>query len=183
MILVEYRRFNGAEAPVMVHTRTSADALTSLVKYEIGFGGRIIEVTATRVVVSTTVLGCKDVVIFSGDVEEMRRLVLAAQAATYVFSEKESVRALAEGTIDAMKQCGADEHGRMRPFLSAHLAPLIAGGAVGKIALFAAMEVEDDSALRRLSPLSLDQLVELAEVAASTGATLMECATVLGCVA
>jgi hypothetical protein len=183
MIIVEYRRFNGAEAPVMVHERTKSAALTSLIKYEIGFGGRIIEVTPTRVVVTTTVLGCKDVVIFSGDAEEMRRLVLAAQAAACVFAEKESVRALAKGTIDAMKKCGADEHGRMRPFLSAHLVPLIAGGAVGKIALLSAMEVEGETAVRRLSPLSLDMLVELAEIAESTRTTLMESAEVLGCVA
>lgn len=183
MITVEFRRFNGGETPAMTHQKTAAAALTSLVKYEIGFGGRITEVDATRIVACTVVMGCIDTVIFTGSPEEMQRLVRAAEMVTIIYGARNTREVLAESTASVIGGVCKERGEGMRPFCVAHLAPLITGGGVAKVALFAAMDVEDKPTALRLSLLSLDDLVELAEIAQGSGTSLIEAARALAFVA
>lgn len=63
--------------------KSIADALESLVVYELGYGGNVIDLTETKVSILTNVMGCKDSTIFEGPKEEMQSLVEIALLGIY----------------------------------------------------------------------------------------------------
>lgn len=62
--------------------RTVAHAVESLLIYELGYGGRVIEWSPVKLVIQTTILGSVDTVTFEGSEEDMTLLVEAAYLAT-----------------------------------------------------------------------------------------------------
>ncbi len=77
MISYTNERYNG-DRYVTKHTKTVSDALHSLIKFEIGYGGTIQDITRERVVIKTEVMAAVDTVTFEGTEEEMALLVEAA---------------------------------------------------------------------------------------------------------
>lgn len=56
---------------------TPQAALVSFVVYELGYGGHVTEITQTRIVVVTEIMGCMDYTTFTGSEEEMALLFKA----------------------------------------------------------------------------------------------------------
>lgn len=78
MIRITNERWNGAQCPSTNDERPVDRALISLVKYELGYGGVITQLTKTKIVVNTRILNCSDIVTFEGSENDMRPLVEAA---------------------------------------------------------------------------------------------------------
>lgn len=78
MIKVTSERNNGCQGPTMISERTVGRSLMSLCKFELGFGGRLIEVKPTKLVTLTHVMSCEDRTTFEGPEKEMKTLSLAA---------------------------------------------------------------------------------------------------------
>ena len=62
----------------MRHGENIVKALCTLVKYELGYGGRVVEASETRLVTNTNILGSQDTTYFEGTPEAMRPLIEAA---------------------------------------------------------------------------------------------------------
>lgn len=77
-ILIVNKRFNGVVCPPISRNDTVANALISLIKYEIGYGGHVTDIHPTRVVIRTQVLGCTDTTTYSGSEEDMKPLLETA---------------------------------------------------------------------------------------------------------
>jgi len=73
-----YRQKNGPEA--LLHNRYAevGEALTSLCRYELGYGGQLTLLTNVRIEVVTRVLHCKDRTVYAGTGDDMKDLVTAA---------------------------------------------------------------------------------------------------------
>lgn len=68
--------------------RTTHDALDILLYCELGFGGRIVESSPTKVVVRTQVLGCVDLTTFEGEESAMVLIQKAAQIHQSLFESE-----------------------------------------------------------------------------------------------
>lgn len=80
MIQETFQRTRGNEPPfsAIICEKTVDKALTTLLLYEIGYGGIIVTLESTKVTVVTGVMECIDTTTFTGDVEEMALLTEAA---------------------------------------------------------------------------------------------------------
>ena len=79
MITQTNRRIHsGEECLPLIFPKTLDQALESLLIYEIGYGGQVVELEPTKVVTKTHVLSCVDFTEFVGSVEEMQPLVATA---------------------------------------------------------------------------------------------------------
>ncbi|MFC1598582.1 hypothetical protein ACFL2U_01030 [Patescibacteria group bacterium] len=76
--------------------QSSYDALGTMIFSELGFGGKIIELTETRIVTLTTVMAAIDTVIFEGTQEEMLPLL---QTAYYYLKAGENHDEIMEQTL------------------------------------------------------------------------------------
>lgn len=77
MIHITNSRVNGGPPDVIEQDKPGPRAFTSLVQYELGYGGRVIEIEPTRLVAQTRVMDTVDTVTFSGPEDEMRPLYTA----------------------------------------------------------------------------------------------------------
>jgi len=68
---------SGYNYGVVEGLRSFEDALCSLIKYEMGYGGQVREVTPTKIVVQTRVLSKIDIVTVESSEEEMVPLLVA----------------------------------------------------------------------------------------------------------
>lgn len=75
IIVTSTRDIDGQHHDLGTYVKNVGQALESLVIYELGYGGRITELSATRAVVKTTVMNCLDTTIFEGSEEDMAPLV------------------------------------------------------------------------------------------------------------
>lgn len=114
-----------------LHETTTEMALESLIKAELRFGGHIIELTPTRVVVQTQVLACLDTTYFEGSEEEMADLV--AVAYYYTKAQAEQRDGIVEECADKLGQM--PESTRGNAFFVTTLAPMIMGNTTLKRAL------------------------------------------------
>lgn len=71
----------------VVKQLTQAEAMSSLIIYEIGYGGKVKSVTPVAVCVVTTIMGCVDHTLFEGTEKEMAILVEAAVLSVKIDSE------------------------------------------------------------------------------------------------
>ena len=80
MIKETFQRTRGTEDPFSADARTKSisDSLTSILLYEIGYGGNIAFLEPTKVIIVTHVMGCKDTSTFEGTEEDMSLIVEAA---------------------------------------------------------------------------------------------------------
>lgn len=75
-----YRDFNDVRGNNVLLTQYYAHldrVMESMLTHEIGFGGRPIEASSTRVVIQTQVMNCTDRTIYTGSEEEIRPLLQA----------------------------------------------------------------------------------------------------------
>lgn len=88
-----YRNNGGTVCEPSGGPRAQADAIESLLMYEIGYGGRITKIEPTEVHVRTHIMSCVDDTVYSGSEEEMEPLVhIAVLAAKYHAMDVESSR-------------------------------------------------------------------------------------------
>lgn len=80
-----YRQKIGPEILLSSRYAEVGEAIVSLCKYELGYGGVVTSLTEDQIEVTTRVLHCKDRTVFSGPKEEMENL----QAATYLWLKAE----------------------------------------------------------------------------------------------
>lgn len=79
-IIVTDQRVKPGEGPLKAFTsvRPPAKVLNSFLIYEIGYGGRVTVLTATKVVVVTNIMGCVDTTTYEGSEQDMALIVEAA---------------------------------------------------------------------------------------------------------
>jgi len=108
--------------------RTAEEALKSLIKAELNFGGLIKELSETRIVVETSIMGgaCIDTTYFEGEAEEMAPLVLIA--ATYARLSAEKRNETIDKTWAKLEGLGSEVSGS--PFFVTHLTPMLMGQSV-----------------------------------------------------
>lgn len=70
-----YRQKNGPEIMLSSRYAELEDAIQSLCKYELGYGGVVTSLTDDHIEVSTRILHCQDRTVFSGTKEEMQDLI------------------------------------------------------------------------------------------------------------
>lgn len=72
-----FRQKQGPEILLSSRYEELGDAIISLLKYELGYGGVITSVTDDHIEVTTRIMHCKDRTVFSGEKEEMQYLLTA----------------------------------------------------------------------------------------------------------
>src|SRR3990167_9526311 len=77
----------------------STKALENMVLFELGFGGFVTDLSPTKVVVETHVLGKKDTTIFEGPPEEMEFIVKVAAHHVMIRRDETMRSALVEGAV------------------------------------------------------------------------------------
>lgn len=82
-----FRQKVGPEILLSSRYEELGDAIISLLKYELGYGGVITSVTDDHLEVTTKIMHCKDRTVFSGDKEEMQYLLTAVHL--WLKAEKE----------------------------------------------------------------------------------------------
>lgn len=78
---------DGYNYPSVENQRSVEDALETFLLYEVGFGGRVTDVSETRVEIVTSVMNCLDTTVFEGTAEAMLPLVQVAVVAVKVQAE------------------------------------------------------------------------------------------------
>lgn len=73
-----YRQKNGPEILLNSRYAETKEAIESLCKYELGYGGQITVLTSEKIEVVTMIMHCKDRTVYSGTKEAMKDLVIAA---------------------------------------------------------------------------------------------------------
>ena len=82
-----YRQKQGPEILFSSRYSELGDAIISILKYELGYGGVITSVTDDHLEVTTRIMHCKDRTVFSGEKEEMQYLLTAVHM--WLKAEKE----------------------------------------------------------------------------------------------
>jgi len=155
-------RYNGSPEPnVTQHKKSTHAAYTSLVRFEIGYGGVIVDLSPTKVVCKTPVLGSVDVVTFTGSEKDMRPLVLAAGYSLQLRAAHKDE--LIDGTMRSLSSLTG---GKPKTFEVAHFGPLLMGQSIAKAACLLGIEVEPTEGLLNRS---FDDLMAAAELHLETG--------------
>lgn len=156
------------------YEQSAAEALESMVVYELGCGGFVTDLSPTKVVVETHVFGgTKDTTIFEGPEEEMEFIVRVAAHHAALMSDETSRNALIEKAVDFLGTLPKEIGGV--PLYIAAMAPLFMGGSSASAALLFAVGITDlevVKALKALAPISLKDLVAAVELYRETGAPL-----------
>lgn len=82
-----YRQKNGPEILLSSRYEEVGDAIISLLKYELGYGGVVTSLTDDHIEVTTRIMHCKDRTVFSGPQEEMQYVLTAVDL--WLKAEKE----------------------------------------------------------------------------------------------
>ena len=136
MITYTNSRTNGGEPHVVQNTRSVIGALISLIWYELGYGGKIKELTPTKIVIFTRVLAAQDTVTFEGNEKEMKILLAGV---FYHSRTSPNLVQIAEKVIQITKG---------NALLTSHSAIMFTGGVLGggkrlRACIMAALEIED----------------------------------------
>ena len=99
------------------------DAMVSLLKYELGFGGKIVEITKERVKIVTHVLSCVDTTTFSGSEEDMLPLVQA----TLLWAKLSSDEFVVDEILKKSWNMIANKAGTASPLIATKFLPMIVG--------------------------------------------------------
>jgi hypothetical protein len=167
MITVENRRYNGMECPPVVQIKTPDQAFFSLAVFEMGYGGRIVEITDTKVVIVTQVLACTDTVTFTGSVSDMELLVKLASMFVLVQAE--------HGTkiIESVANSPVIREGI--PLVVKNLGPMLVGRQILRLAVFLALGYTDPADFEICkNKMSIQDLIAGLQLAKETGCPLTE---------
>lgn len=151
---------------------TEARALEGMIIRELGFGGSVTELTATRLVVETRIFQDLDTVVFEGSEEEMAFLVRVAAYHDLVTSDPDSRDVLVEKTADFLGDL--PDGCRGNAFFITHLAPLFMGAATTSAALLMAAGITEVELLNRLKRIILKDLVAAVNIHRETGTSLLD---------
>lgn len=72
-----YRQKEGPEILLGNRYADIGEAIMSLCKYELGYGGQVTHLSNEKIEVATKILHCKDRTVYSGTLEEMKDLVVS----------------------------------------------------------------------------------------------------------
>lgn len=120
------------------HEKTGEQALNSLINTELNYGGRIRELTPTKVVVETQVLSCLDTTYFEGPQEEMGPLV--AISYYYAKARAEQRDGILYDTVSEYEKLPHNE--KRLPFFVVNLFPMIKGNVTLKRAMLMMQQEE-----------------------------------------
>ena len=161
MITISGIRHNGEEHKLPERTVPISKALNSLVEFELGYGGNIVELTESRVVVQTRVMNCVDTTVFEGSAEDMRPL---AEVAGYylMVSSGEANEKVISSVVDALGSHGSGKG--LNTLLFTNLAPLMVGAKRVKMACVLALGVEDEESARTAMGIDYKDLIAMLEL-------------------
>lgn len=128
-------------------------ALESLVIYEFGHGGRLTDISTTRLVVTTSIGSYDDRTVFHGTEEEMRLLVDVAAGYLLASIDGRTLESTINQLIDQ-----APEGIRGHPLFVTRCGPSILGSTRAHVALLAFCQVVDDNQITISLNLSLREL-------------------------
>lgn len=155
------------------YEQSTAEALKSMVVYELGYGGVITELSPTKVVVETHIFGgTKDTTIFEGPKEEMELIVKAAAHHAALIGDEASRNVLIEKSVDFLGTLPKEVGGL--PLFIAMTAPMIMGEMSTVAALLASVGITDPEVVKTLVPISLKDLMAAVELYHETGMPLPE---------
>ncbi len=167
---INYRNHSGqGEVEMSRFEQSQMAALTSLILYEIAYGGHISALSETSVEVKTDIMSCKDRTVFTGSVEEMRPLYLAAAAAAHVMHVHKD--AIIEGAANALGKLPESVGGNA--LFVTHSAGLFLGAAPSMIAI-CAVATQDEEEMKLLSSLNLQQAMAVVRLQAENKCALTE---------
>jgi len=169
MNVTYHRRKPGEECPPVTREVSPSQALISLVKFELGFGGHVTELTSTRVSTQTQVMACTDLTTWEGTEAEMKRVYeVALNHAALMHFEKDKVISKA---TDAFMQLPE----RMRiPLFATTLLPMVMGEQTGMIALLAGYSIQDQEQVKKLVGMGVENALALLTLADETGVSVEE---------
>lgn len=141
-----------------IHDWTLSKAMNVFISCELGFGGVLMEVTPTRVVVETKVMGCLDKTTFEGTEEAMALVYKTAHISNHVRHlslSTEHINHLAKEMMDFSKGS---------PRIIAMAAGMFLGAGVVKGTIIALLAGDDQEALPLLAPFNKDMLLTMLEL-------------------
>lgn len=162
---------------------TVSSALELMLIYEFGYGGRLVELTPTKVVIQTTIMACVDTQTITGSEEEMKLVVEAACLAHEYHPMRKGLpseyRDAAMGVV--MRETNGNPlllslgHGLLlgKPAVQAALLHMIAPtdeATVTELLKFSTKELLPIMTLIRIDGVSIEDALELAKAEPMFGA-------------
>lgn len=172
MIKVTNERTRGAEMPfeALTFVRSIDAALNSLVEFELGYGGRVVSLDPTRIVVVTYIMNCRDTTTFEGSVDDMKLLVEVSVNMELIRAETQSPgnKLFDTVTSNIMRVTNGN------PLMVKLASGLLMGQPLTKLALACCFKTEDKAFVSRLLKLSIKDLCALLCLVRRDGASLEE---------
>lgn len=163
------RRCNGERFEFPTRNVSTSRALESLVLHELGFGGQVTEINATRLAISTPIMSYDDYTVFYGEAEEMRPLIEIA--AVYLM-------ACADGrTMDNVARYLTEEAPigiRGQALFLTRFGFMVLGTHRMQIALIAFCQVTDEAVIDAALRLSLRELLVITQFVIDGDCTFSE---------
>jgi len=169
MITVEFRRFeahDGYEYPSLKREMTPSHAAVNLLRNELGWGGRIIELDTTSIAVRTPCFGKVDKDTYSGPADEMQLLHRAVDIWAHL-----------KGVSNVMTEIAAERIGQLvsdSPNIAGMMSAVIGNTSVVNMALSQLAGLSDTQRSRALK-IKHDELDPLIELVLETGCSFDEC--------
>lgn len=156
MITITNERYNGEQCPPITRQEPLPSAFRSLVFYELGYGGNIISISETQIVVKTPLLGFVDTSTFQGEAEELRPLINFCS----VYTE---VKRLLKGKV--INQTANTLCNNANTLVITALAPIMVGKGFIQPSLVGYIAKNEED-IKKLAHLPIDALLPLAELKA-----------------
>lgn len=150
--------------------RTISRALELMLIYEFGYGGRLIELTPTKVVVRITIMACVDVSAFEGSEEDMKLLTEAAYLATeYHPLKPKAPEAYKDAAMDVVMRVT-----KGNPLLINMSYGILLGTPAVKAALIDMIRSEDEAIIKELLELSPKELLPIMMLVRQDGVSVTD---------
>ncbi len=111
------------DSPLGFHDQTLSQALVALLKYELGFGGQITQVTEEKLIVQTQIFSHRDVTIWTGTPAEMAPLLHVAAAWYAAVTDSPLTEAIVNNAAKSL----LGENGTVPPIVISFASPFIIG--------------------------------------------------------
>gem|GEM_PF-1724307 len=145
--------------------RTVGQALIHLLSAELGFGGQVVDISDTKVVVHTSIFNYTDVSEFGGSTEEMIPLLQAVYFFLRGLNEHGS--RMREQVNEQIGKIFGDEDGRVKPLFLSMAAPMMLGQARVRVAMLLSLGVTDVSDINATQGMELGDIVAIWELSQS----------------